>query len=126
MGKATFILFADDTNLFVEGSSVQDATEKSEIILNKLKKYLEANFLHINVTKSKYMHFQSPRSTQLRACNPKFGNSDLERVNSIKFLGVLIDYRLSWKSHITTVGNKVRNSISQLWNMRKVIPKIYK
>ena len=121
--KATFILFADDTNLFVEGSSVQDATEKSEIILNKLKKYLEANFLHINVTKSKYMHFQSPRSTQLQACNPKFGNSDLERVNSIKFLGVLIDYRLSWKSHITTVGNKVRNSISQLWNMRKVIPK---
>ena len=121
--KATFILFADDTNLFVEGSSVQDATEKSEIILNKLKKYLEANFLHINVLKSKYIHFQSPRSAQLQACNPKFGNSDLERVNCIKFLGVLIDYRLSWKSHTTAVGNKVRNSISQLWDMRKVIPK---
>ena len=124
LDNATFILFADDTNLFVEGNSVLDATKKTDIILSKLKEYLEANFLHINVLKSKYMHFQSPRSAQLQTqFNPRFGNSDLERVNCIKFLGVLIDCRLSWKTHITAVSNKVRNSISQLWNMRKVIPK---
>ena len=29
----------------------------------------------------------------------------------------------NWKNHITVVTNKVRNSIAQLWDMRKVLPK---
>ena len=124
LDAATFILFADDTNLFVEGKTVVEATGKTDIILERLKKYLEANFLHINVSKSKYIHFQSPRDKKPSTlCNPRFGKSNLERVECIKFLGVHIDYRLCWKKHITTVANKVRNSISQLWEMRKVIPK---
>ena len=44
-------------------------------------------------------------------------------MKSIKFLGVTIDNRISWKNHILTVTNKVRSSIGQLYNMRNVIPK---
>ena len=33
----TFVLFADDTNIFVSGSSEKEAYEKSQIILNKLE-----------------------------------------------------------------------------------------
>ena len=51
---ASFILFADDSNLFVNGRTVNEVFEKTNMILSKIKLYLEANFLHINVDKSKY------------------------------------------------------------------------
>ena len=49
---ASFILFADDTNIFVNGKDTLKAVNKINIILSKLKLYLEANFLHINIKKS--------------------------------------------------------------------------
>ena len=121
---ASFILFADDTNLFVEGTSISEVIESANTILAKLKKYLEANFLHINVSKSKYIQFQSPRQhLSPDYTGPSFGGNSLQRVNNIKFLGVTIDHRLSWKKHIQTVTNKLRGSIAQLYSMRQVIPK---
>ena len=49
--SASFILFADDTNLFVDGKSPNEVITKINLILSKLKKYLEANYLHINISK---------------------------------------------------------------------------
>lgn len=121
---ASFILFADDTNLFVKGNSIREAIEKSDLILSRLKKYLQANFLHINVSKSKFIHFQSPRKTTSPLFDgPKYDSIPLQCTESIKFLGVTIDHKLSWKKHITYVCNKTRSSIAQLYNMRNVIPK---
>ena len=121
---ASFILFADDTNLFIEGSSLAEVTRKADQILANLKRYLEANFLHINISKSKYIHFQPPRkSNTALSYGPNFGGVALERVDDIKFLGVTIDSHLSWKKHINNVTKKVRSSIGQLYDMRRVIPK---
>lgn len=39
--------------------------------------------------------------------------TDIERVNENKLLGVIIDDKLSWKSHINHVHNKLSRSISE-------------
>ena len=36
-----------------------------------------------------------------------FNNIEIKRENSIKFLGVIIDENLTWKSHIEVVENKI-------------------
>ena len=41
-------------------------------------------------------------------------------------MGVFIEVTLSWTKHVSYVANKVRNSISSLYEMRKAIPKIMK
>lgn len=121
---ASFILFADDTNLFVEGTSVQQIIKKTNAILSKLKKYLEANYLHINISKSKYIQFKTPRQKlKSQEDAPHFGDTALQSVDSIKFLGVIIDSKISWKEHISTVTNRVRSSVAELYGMRKIIPK---
>ena len=120
---ATFILFADDTNLFVDGKSPNEVAIKSNQILERLKKYLEANYLHINISKSKYLYFKPPRKkVQHPEKSVLFNGRPLEPVEDIKFLGILIDHKLSWKKHIDTVTNKVRCSIGQLYQMSRVIP----
>ena len=61
LDAASFVLFADDTNLFVKAKSVEEATAIINAVLKKIKAYLEANYLHINIDKSKFIHFKSPR-----------------------------------------------------------------
>ena len=119
---ASFILFADDTNLFVSGNTVEETMFKINSILDKLKLYLEANYLHINLDKSKFIHFKPPRQVIKTTYKINFGSKQLKEVENIKFLGVIIDHKLSWDKHIRIITNKVRNSIAQLYEMRKLIP----
>ena len=37
----------------------------------------------------------------------KINNHDIENVNTIKFLGVLLDDNVSWKEHVKYLGNKI-------------------
>ena len=73
----TFVLFADDTNIFVSGSTEEEAYEKSQIVLNQLEEYMFANQLHINVEKTCYMYFRYDLSNLERmtcARSKQFGN----------------------------------------------------
>ena len=53
---ASVILFADDTNLFITDKSIKSAIDKANSVLSRIKPYLEANYLHINIKKSNFMH----------------------------------------------------------------------
>ena len=74
------------------------------------------------------MLFKSPRQKELTVnekqvlCKINIGNRSLKEVEDIKFLGVIIDHKMSWDKHIRIITNKVRNSIAQLYEMRKLIP----
>ena len=52
-----FVLFADDTNIFVSGKTYNEAAIKANIILDAVTKYTVANKLHINLEKTCFMHF---------------------------------------------------------------------
>ena len=121
---ASLILYADDTNLFVSGKTVDEVMDKVNNILDKLKLYFEANYLHLNIKKSKFIHFKSPRDNSLTPnYNIKFNDKELQHETEIKFLGVKIEERLSWVPHIRFVTNKVCCSIAHLYEMRRIIPK---
>ena len=53
-----FILYADDTNIFVMGSTKEEAYINANNILNDVYSYMKCNLLHINMSKSCYMHFE--------------------------------------------------------------------
>ena len=44
-----------------------------------------------------------------------FNKIEIKRENSIKFLGVIIDENLTWKSHIEVVENKISKNIGVLY-----------
>ena len=121
--KASFVLFADDTNLFINGEDISFVLNKTNAILSRIKLYLEANYLHINVKKSNFIHFTSPKSKteQIRSNKILFGNTPLSRVFETKFLGVYIDENLNWNSQIKYVSKKVSAATGSLWQMGHVI-----
>ena len=136
---ASFILFADDTNLFLTGKSMKSVIDKANLVLSRIKPYLEANYLHINIKKSNFMHFTSPRSKSNLADYVHYSNTDdkitfgnesitfgsktLKRVKEIKFFGVIIGEKLSWNSQIRHIGEKLTFTIGSLYEMRRIITK---
>ena len=134
---ASFILFADDTNIFINGSNIKSVIDKTNHILEKIKPYLEANYLHINIKKSNFINFTSPRS-KISFSNYihfsridsvvtfgdsaiRFGSKIIKQVKETKFLGVIIDEKLNWKSHVKYLGRKLASTIGSLWDMRNII-----
>ena len=79
--------------------------------LNILSKYFNNNLLTLNISKTKYMLFHSSRKTVPFHDDPMLQNNAVEKVNSFKYLGILLDETLSWKIHIQNLEKKSHRSV---------------
>jgi hypothetical protein len=70
--------------------------------LDKVYEWLCVNKLSLNVSKSNFVIFQTTHNKQLF-----INNEQLKQEQSIKYLWVLIDSNLSWKSRINYTVKKV-------------------
>ena len=61
--KGKFVLFADDTNIFVAAGSKNEVYTMANKVLQTVNNYMEVNLLHINVKKCCYMYFSPLRTT---------------------------------------------------------------
>ena len=107
-------MFADDTNLFFSNCDipVPFATVNSE--LSKINQWFLANKLSLNVTKKRH-------TTKLPRL--QINNYNIERTQSVKFLGVLVDENLSWKDQIKYTENKISKNMRILYKARDYLSK---
>ena len=94
--------------------------------LQKINEYFEANKLSLNVENTKYSLFHKPsRKDDLPLLLPRLQikKHKVERVKSIKFLGVLLDENLSWKDHTKYIENKVTKNIGLLYRAKIFLDK---
>ena len=123
-----FVLFADDTNIFVSGNSVKEAYCKANILLSSLHQYMVLNKLHVNKSKCCYIHFKSKiRSgnneiNEIWQDNLKAGGHKIKKVSETKFLGVTIDEKLCWNSHIQDCTRKLNYATATLSRIKDCIP----
>ena len=119
-----FILFADDTNIFVEGDSPEDAYQKGNKVLSLVREYMVLNKLHINMTKCCYIHFKPKSSTPIidPTLELKIEEFPIKRVDCTKFLGVVIDEKISWGPHVTALRRKLSYASATLYRIRDSIP----
>ena len=124
-----FVMFADDTNIFVSGSSRNEAIEKANIILDAVYSYMVANKLHINYDKCVYMHFSPSRWSSCARVREygseitvKLNGDELNEVHETKFLGVIIDNELSWLPHIKYLSKKLKCNTGVLNRIKESLP----
>ena len=53
-----FVLFADDTNIFVTAETKQLAYKKANDVMKSVSQYMLSNQLHINISKCNMMYFK--------------------------------------------------------------------
>ena len=109
------ILFADDSTPYLRGKNLPELLTKANTDLENIQAWLSANKLTINVDKTKYMIFSTPKQKcPTLQQNLELNGINIERVNQTRFLGVMIDDKLSWKQHTNMVLSKTRSSLSAI------------
>ena len=121
-----FVLFADDTNIFVVSDSKKGVFDKANNILSHVYNYMKCNLLHINQKKCCYMYFNK-RSQQNVTHNLDdfmlmINRTLIKQVSETKFLGVTIDDKLSWAPHIKNLNTKLRSCCGRLYRIKHLIP----
>ena len=124
-----FVLFADDTNIFVVGKTKQDAYTKANHVLKSVYLYMKANELHINMSKCCYMYFKNSKRVKNQESDENFilqiNDVPLKHVQSTRFLGIIIDDKLSWQHHIDYLVNKLNCQAGILNKIKNYIPKTH-
>ena len=121
--KFNFILYADDTTLNSAVENFRNTTDEiqSSIIseLQIICKWLDLNKLCLNVNKSKFMLFHMPqRVTPL--WHFELNGSPIEYIQEFNFLGLTLDSSLSFKVHLTKIGNKISRVIGLLHKLQHI------
>ena len=123
----TFVLFADDTNIFVQGESKRDAYNKAGLVLEAIYKYMQLNELHINMSKCCYMYFNPYILKKIKDAdqnNPQLyiNGIPIKHVTSTRFLGVVIDEKLTWSDHIEQLCKKLNCQAGILNRIKECVP----
>jgi len=113
------IIFADDTNVFCSGRDVGDCLRIMNSELCKLNCWISSNKLSLNVDKSHFIVFSKAKVTNVPPLS--IAGKEISRVDSIKFLGVYIDERLSWDRHVRHIRGKISRSIGVLSRSRHLL-----
>ena len=71
----------------------------------KVKTWLKLNKLSLNAQKAKVMVFHR-KQKHVDEINVQINGTQIERVESFNFLGIMLDKNLTWKSHIEMVGKQ--------------------
>ena len=103
-----FSLFEDDTNIIYGHDSTTSLCYTLNTELEKLNAWLNLNKLSPSLQKTNYITFSTNNSDS--TIQIAINGSNIENVNSTKYLGVYIDHHLNWKDHIAYVSSKLSKS----------------
>ena len=113
------ILFADDPNLFCTSHNVNMLVDDINTELVNVYAWVQSNKLSLNIDKTNYMLF-SPKCACRPTKNIVIDGQSIVEVNETKFLGVVIDNRFKWPSHLGHISNKISKGIGVITNVRKL------
>jgi hypothetical protein len=84
-------------------------------MLTSLEKFCETWALKVNVEKSKVMVFENRKSKNTPGCW-YYKNSKLETVSEFKYLGIVVNQKFSFDSHLDRVGVTAKFALNSVWN----------
>jgi hypothetical protein len=117
-------LYADDTAIFVKGKSVSNINDIMNTEISKVAKWLNENFLTLNVKKTKGMLLCTHQKMARKDNDLKvyINNSLIENVDKFKYLGVWLDPALNWNEQIDKISKTVSKRNGLLRRLRYFLP----
>jgi len=101
-------MFADDTTVLFHESNYAKLSDLVNTQLKSVDKWLLANKLTLNIEKTNFILFHTPNTRLPRTINLYLRNNKIKIVESVRFLGIVLNERLSWKPHMDLMLTKLR------------------
>ena len=118
----SFYLFADDTTIFLSDKNVKNLEEILNRELVNVSHWLVANKLSLNVKKSNVLLFRTKNNKNTLNINLMLNGIPIEEKLEAKYLGVILDNKLSYESHIKQVRSKLIKGNAILAKVRHFLP----
>ena len=93
--------FADDTNILYRHQSLRKINQRINFDLKNIVEWLRANRIALNTSKTEIVLFRTPRKPITRKMNFRISGQKIKPKSSAKYLGLIIDEFLKWKTHYT-------------------------
>lgn len=100
------VAFADDTTIINFGSNLENLKIRKATAFERAENWFSFNKLKLNSDKTQELYFSTRHSVT---------------GNSVKILGIVIDSRLSWQSHIEVLCKKLSSSIYLLRQLMTLV-----
>ena len=122
-----FRLFADDTANFKHHANLNILMEQATYNMNKIKRWQDLNKLSLNIPKTCFSIYHLTRHNIGDQYNSiKVGGMTIHRVQTTKYLGTLIDEKLTWKPHIEHVMKSLIKYFGIFYKLRDPIPEKFR
>ena len=147
--KLFALMFADDSNMFLSGNNLEQLITTMNTEMTNVVEWLRANKLSLNLKKTHFIIFSKGRpstiipnrgqhnsnnnneQTHKINFNPKLppttkliiDNVPVTRKTCTKFLGVIIDERLTFKEHIRHIKGKISRGLGILYKSKSILNK---
>ena len=119
--QINFFLFTDDTSTVLMHKNIEELEKIYNKELKNVKNWLDANKLSLNVSKSNMILFLKNRTKTSKKLSVKIMGEEIKEKEYTKYLGILIDNKLSWKQHINHVNLKVPKGLAILYKLRNYL-----
>lgn len=114
--RCQIILYADDTLIFAEGESDRQCYDDLTHDIKNINRWLDMNKLKLNESKTKILEINTTSNVIF-----KINDQVIEKVGEIKYLGMIIDKEIKFKTHIDYICKKIGKKISFFKRIRKHI-----
>ena len=106
LGGVQCVVYADDVALIVRDRSSSNAAARINKALRVVEEWSKASGVSINPDKTKYMSFH--RNTEIDLL---IGGKAIQKVDSMKYLGVIFDPKLNFRNHFVQVMEKANRTL---------------
>jgi hypothetical protein len=113
--KMTTILHADDTSIIINNKNPDDFKTIMNKTYQDLNNLFKQNLLSLNHKKTHFLHFKIKNTNNIDI------NEPVSKVQHIKFLGLMLDDTLSWKSHINHLVCKLSSACFAIRTLQSVV-----
>ena len=114
------LMYADDTTLYCNISQNIDEF-KINRELEKITVWLASNKLSLYVKKTKCMVFHIIQK-KVEYPTLKINDTNIEQVTQFNFLGLILNSRLNWSSHVDHISKKISKVIGVMYRLKKLYP----
>jgi hypothetical protein len=112
--------FADDTNLLYAHKDPKVLKKVVNKDLSLLFQWLCANRLSLIIAKTEFLIFRPPRRTLPERIVLSLNNKKIYESYKMKYLGLILDTRLTFKAHINELSKKLSQSIGMFYKIRQL------
>jgi hypothetical protein len=120
--NAQINIFADDVVVYSNHDSLKTLNENLQNTMNNVFDWYETNRLSLSLEKCKSMVINNNLTHKLDNFSLELGDTKLDQVSQMKYLGVTIDDELNWQGHLKNIAMKINATNARLRRLRKILP----